>query len=49
VGSNIKLDLLELGFDGAKWIQLAQDSFQLLDFVKAVMNLWVPQRKENIF
>jgi hypothetical protein len=26
--NNIKLDLREMGIDGANWIQLAQDSFQ---------------------
>jgi len=40
--NNIKLDLMERGFDGANWIQLAQDRFQLWAFVNTVMNLRVP-------
>jgi hypothetical protein len=39
---NIKLDLREKGIDGAKWIQLAQDSVQCRAFVKTVMNIRVP-------
>jgi hypothetical protein len=39
---NIKLDLREIGIDGAKWIQLAQDGIQWRDFVNVVMNLRVP-------
>jgi hypothetical protein len=37
--NNIKMDLREIGIDGAKWIQLAQDRIQWGDFV---MNLRVP-------
>jgi hypothetical protein len=39
---NIKLDLREVGIDGANWIQLAQDRVQWRAFVNAVMNLRVP-------
>jgi hypothetical protein len=39
---NIKLDLREMGIDGANWIQLAQDRVQWQAFVNTVMNLWVP-------
>jgi hypothetical protein len=39
---NIKIDLRELGVDGANWIQLAQDSLQWRAFVNTVMNLRVP-------
>jgi hypothetical protein len=37
---NIKMDLREIGIDGANW--LAQDGVQWRDFVNTVMNLWVP-------
>jgi hypothetical protein len=39
---NIKMDLREIGIDGANWIQLAQDRVQLWVFVNTVMNLRVP-------
>jgi hypothetical protein len=39
---NIKMDLREIGIDGANWIQLAQDRVQWRDFVNTVMNLRVP-------
>jgi hypothetical protein len=39
---NIKIDLREIGIDGANWIQLAQDIFQWRPFVNTVMNLRVP-------
>jgi hypothetical protein len=39
---NIKLDLTEIGIDGANWIQLTQNRFQLRPFVNTVMNLRVP-------
>jgi hypothetical protein len=35
---NIKLDLREIGIDGANWIQVAQDRA----FVNTVMNLRIP-------
>jgi hypothetical protein len=37
---NIKLDLREIGIDGANWIRLAQDRVQWR--VNTVMNLQVP-------
>jgi hypothetical protein len=46
---NIKMDLREIGIDGANWIQLAQDRIQWRTFVNTVMNLWVPLRKPAIF
>jgi hypothetical protein len=39
---NIKLDLREIGIDGANWIHLAQDVVQWWAFVNTVMNLRVP-------
>jgi hypothetical protein len=39
---NIKMDLREIGIDGANWIQLAQDRVQWRAFVSMVINLWVP-------
>jgi hypothetical protein len=36
---NIKLDLREIGIDGANWIQLAQDRGRWRAFVKTGMNL----------
>jgi hypothetical protein len=40
---NIKMDLRELGINGADWIQLAQGRIQLrLAFVNTLMNLRVP-------
>jgi hypothetical protein len=39
---NIKLDLREIGIDGANWIRLAQDIVQWRVFMNTVMNLWVP-------
>jgi hypothetical protein len=39
---NIKLDLREIGIDGANWIRLAQDRVQWYAFVNTVMNLRVP-------
>jgi hypothetical protein len=38
---NIKLDLREIGIDGANWIQLAQDRVHWRAFVNMVMKLWV--------
>jgi hypothetical protein len=46
---NIKLDLREIGIDGANWIQLAQDRVHRRAFVNTVMNLQVPYRKQDIF
>jgi hypothetical protein len=39
---NIKMELREIGIDGANWIQLAQDSVQWRACVNTVMNLGVP-------
>jgi hypothetical protein len=39
---NIKLDLREIGIDGANWIQLAQHKVQWRAYVNTVMNLRVP-------
>jgi hypothetical protein len=40
--NNITMDLSEIGIEGAKWIQLAQDRVQRRAFVNTVMNLRVP-------
>jgi hypothetical protein len=45
---NIKVDLREIEIDGANWIRLPQDTVQWRVFVRAVMNLHVPQRKQVI-
>jgi hypothetical protein len=39
---NIKMDLREIGIDGANWIQLAQDRVKWRACVDTVMNLWDP-------
>jgi hypothetical protein len=39
---NIKMDLSEIGIDGANWNRLAQDRVQWRAFVNTVMNLRVP-------
>jgi hypothetical protein len=38
---NIKIDLLEIGWDGVDWIGLAQDRDKWRALVNAVMNLRV--------
>jgi hypothetical protein len=38
---NIKMDLREMGIDGANWIRLAQERVQCRDFVNTVMNFRV--------
>jgi hypothetical protein len=39
---NIKMDIREIGIDGASWIWLAQDRAQWWAFVNTVMNVQVP-------
>jgi hypothetical protein len=39
---NIKMDLKEIGIDGANWIQLAQDRILWRTCVNTVMNLRIP-------
>jgi hypothetical protein len=39
---NIKIDLREIGIDGANWIRLAQQRVRWRTFVYTVMNLRVP-------
>jgi hypothetical protein len=39
---NIKMDVREIGIDGANWIRLARDRVQWQAFVNTVMNLWFP-------
>jgi hypothetical protein len=39
---NIKMDLRQIGIDGANWIRLAKDSVQWRAFVSTGMNLRVP-------
>jgi hypothetical protein len=39
---NIKMDLREIGLDGAKWNRLAQDRFQLRASVNTVINIRFP-------
>jgi hypothetical protein len=39
---NIKMDVREIGIDGANWIRLAQDRVQWRAFVSTVINLRVP-------
>jgi hypothetical protein len=46
---NIKMDLREIGIDGANWIQLAQDRVQWRACVSTVMNLRVPYESRILF
>jgi hypothetical protein len=39
---NVKMNLREIGIDGANWIWLAQDRVQWRAFVNTIMNLRVP-------
>jgi hypothetical protein len=39
---NIKMDLLELGWGGMNWIDLAQDRDHWMTLVSTVINLRVP-------
>jgi hypothetical protein len=45
---NIKMDLREIGMEGANWIRLAQDRVRWRAFVNTVMNLRIPCRKRAI-
>jgi hypothetical protein len=40
--SSIKMNLREIGIDGANWIHLARNRVRWRDFVNTVMNLRVP-------
>jgi hypothetical protein len=40
--NNIKMDLREIGWDGADWMDMVQDRDQWRVFVKTVLNLRVP-------
>jgi hypothetical protein len=40
--NNIRMDLLEIGWDGVDWIGLAQDRGKWRPLVNALMNLQVP-------
>jgi hypothetical protein len=39
---NIRMDLVEVGWDDVDWIGLAQDRDRSRDFVNSVLNLRVP-------
>jgi hypothetical protein len=39
---NIRMDLMEIGWEGVDWIHLAQDRDQWRAVVNTVMNLRVP-------
>jgi hypothetical protein len=45
---NIKMDLREIGINGANWIQLAQDRVRCRAFVNTVMNFRVPYGKQTV-
>jgi hypothetical protein len=46
---NIKMDLREIGIDGANWICLAQDRVRWRACVNTVMNLRVPKEGDIFF
>jgi hypothetical protein len=46
---NIKMDLGEVGIDGANWIPLAQDRVQWRAFVNTVKNFRVSIKKAGYF
>jgi hypothetical protein len=46
---NIKMDLREIGINGANWTQLAEDRVQWRAFVNTMMDLRFPQREQNVF
>jgi hypothetical protein len=39
---NIKMDLIEIGWDGVDWIDMAQDREQWVALVNTVLDLRVP-------
>jgi hypothetical protein len=39
---NIKMDMREIGKDGANWIRVARDRVQWRAFVNTIVNLRVP-------
>jgi hypothetical protein len=47
--NSIKMDLWEIGIDGANWIRLAQDRVQWRAFVNTAMNLRVPYESGIFF
>jgi hypothetical protein len=47
--ANIKMDLREIGIDGANWIRLAQDRVLWWAFVNTVMDLRVAYREWDLF
>ncbi|KAJ4439157.1 hypothetical protein ANN_15114, partial [Periplaneta americana] len=46
---NIKMDLMELGYDDRDWINLVQDRDQWRAYVRAAMNLRVPLKPVRMF
>jgi hypothetical protein len=47
MGSYIRMDLMEIGWQGMDWMQLAQDRDQWRALMNTVMNHRVPQKAEN--
>jgi hypothetical protein len=45
----IKIDLIEIGWDGMVWIDYAQDRDQWKDLMNTVMNLRVPWNTGKFF
>jgi hypothetical protein len=39
---NIGMDRREMGWEGVRWMYLAEDIDQMRGHLNAVMNLWVP-------
>jgi hypothetical protein len=46
---NIKMELWEIGIDGANWIRLVQNRVKWWAFVNTVMNFRGSIRKQDIF